>query len=88
MALLRDMFGDGIVSKDIWPPRSPGFIKPPGYYLCEETKRAVYKHDPHIRHKLKKAIENFVKNIPLIELSGVFVNKKRHVYECLQARGS
>jgi hypothetical protein len=32
MTLLRDMFGDRIISKDIWPPRSPDF-KPPDYYL-------------------------------------------------------
>jgi hypothetical protein len=79
MPPLRDVFGDRIISKDIWPPRSPDFITPPDDYLCGETKGAVYKHNPHISHKLKKAIENFVKNIPLTELSRVFGNNIRNV---------
>jgi hypothetical protein len=33
MTLLRDVFGDKIISKDIWPPRSPDLTPP--IIICE-----------------------------------------------------
>jgi hypothetical protein len=62
MALRRDVFGDRITSKDIWPPRSPE-LTPPGYYLWAATKGSVYKGNPHTLLELKEAIANFIRNI-------------------------
>jgi hypothetical protein len=54
MTLLRDMFGDRMISKDIWPPRSPD-LTPPDYYLWGVMKGAVYKDNPHTFLELKKS---------------------------------
>jgi hypothetical protein len=61
--LLRDVFGDKIISKDIWPPQSPD-LTPPDYYLWGAMKGAVYKDTPHTSLELKEAIANFIRNIP------------------------
>jgi hypothetical protein len=87
MTLLRQVFGDRILSREIWPQRSPD-LTPCDYYLWVAVKGAVYEHNPHTFVELKEAITNFTRNIPSIELSRVFANKIRRVVACLQARGS
>jgi hypothetical protein len=67
LTLLRDMFADRVLSKSIWPPRSPD-LTPADYYLWSPMKGAVYKDYPHTSLKLKEAIENFIRNIPSIKL--------------------
>jgi hypothetical protein len=86
MMLLRDMFGDRIISKDFWPPRSPDLTSP-DYYLWAAMKGTVYKDSPHTLLELKEAIENFIRNIPHVELSHIFTNKISRVVACLHARG-
>jgi hypothetical protein len=46
MTLLRDVFGDRIISKEVWPPRSPDLTAPDDY-LRGAMKVAVYKDNPH-----------------------------------------
>jgi hypothetical protein len=81
MALLRDMFGGRLISRYIWPPRSPDLI-PPDFYLWGAMKTAVYKDNP-----LKEAIAYFITNISDTELAKVFANKIKRVDACLQACG-
>jgi hypothetical protein len=47
MALLDDVFADRIVSKTIWPPRSPD-LSPPNFFPlgCDE-KLSVFEQSPH-----------------------------------------
>jgi hypothetical protein len=82
MALLRDVFGNRIISKDIWPPRSPDPTSP-DYYLWGATKGAVHKANPHTLLELKEAIANFIRNIHPIELSRVFANKMKRADTCV-----
>jgi hypothetical protein len=46
MTTLLDMFGDRIISKNIWPPLSPDFT-PLDYYLWGAMRSAVYKDSSH-----------------------------------------
>jgi hypothetical protein len=85
MILLLDVFGDRIISKDIWPPRSPDRTLS-DYYLWGAMKGPVFKYSPQILLELKEAIANFIKNTPPIEFSRVFSNKMGRVDACLQAR--
>jgi hypothetical protein len=87
MTLLRDVFGDKIISKDISSSRSP-HLTPPDYYLWGEMKGAVYKDNPHTHLELWEAITNVIRSIPPIELLSVFANKIRRVDASLQARGA
>jgi hypothetical protein len=50
MTLLRDVFGDRIISKEIWPPSYT-----PDYYLWGATVGAVCKHNPHTLLEVKEA---------------------------------
>jgi hypothetical protein len=84
VTLLRGVFGDRIISKDIWPPRSPD-LTPPDYNLRGAMKDAVYKDNSHTLLELKETIANFISNITPI-LSHIFKNKIRRVDACQQAR--
>jgi len=55
MALLRDVFGDGLISRGIWPPRSLD-LTPPDFCLWEAMKCAIYKHNPRGHRDLKYSI--------------------------------
>ena len=41
MHLLKEFFGDCIISKDVWPPRSPD-LNPSDFHLWGAAKSAVY----------------------------------------------
>jgi hypothetical protein len=41
MARLSDVFRERLISRDVWPPRSPDFI-PSEFYLCEAMKMEFY----------------------------------------------
>jgi hypothetical protein len=86
MALLSDVFGDGIIPKSIWPPRSPD-LTPPDYYLWAPTKGAVYKDGPYTLLVLKQAVANLITNITLLNCRMSLRTKIRRVNACLQARG-
>jgi hypothetical protein len=39
--MLKQFFDDRIISKNLWPPRSPD-LTPPDYFLCSYLKQVVY----------------------------------------------
>jgi hypothetical protein len=45
MALLRDVFAERLISRDIWPPRSPD-LSHRNFYLLGAMKALVYKDNP------------------------------------------
>jgi hypothetical protein len=47
MALLDDVFVDGIISKTIWPPRSPDLSPPDFFSLGCDEKLSVLEQSPH-----------------------------------------
>jgi hypothetical protein len=67
MALMHDVFGDQLISRDVWPQRSPD-LNIPYFYLWEAMKSAVYKDNPHSLHYLKEAISYIIRNISHPEL--------------------
>jgi hypothetical protein len=76
------VFGDRIISKDIFP-----HLTPLDYYLGGAMKAAIHKCSLYILLELKEVITNFIRNIPAIEFSHVFGNKIRCVDACLPAHG-
>jgi hypothetical protein len=85
MALLRKVFGDSIISTNIWSPRSPD-LTPPDFYLWGALKNAAYKDDPCSPGDLKKAFTDFFESIPCTELVRVFDSKVRRADACLKVR--
>jgi hypothetical protein len=82
-ALLCNVFRDRIILKDMLPPCWPN-LTPPDHYPRQTMKGTVYKDSTHT---LLKSISDFIRNIPPVELSCVFANKKQHVNAWLHIRG-
>ena len=59
MHLLKEFFGDRIISKDIWPPLSSD-LNPPNFYLWGAAKSAVYRDRPLTLDDLQAAITAFI----------------------------
>jgi hypothetical protein len=48
---------DTIISKGLWPPRSPG-LNPCEFYLWGKLKDFVYANNPHDLEALKRSISS------------------------------
>jgi hypothetical protein len=84
---LEDIFGNRIISRGIWPARSPD-LTPPECYLWGALKGKVYENNPHTVYELKAAITTHIQQIPPDILLKVFDNMKKRVQQtCLEARG-
>jgi hypothetical protein len=55
MALLDDVLADRIISKTIWPPRSPD-LSPPRFFLWGAMKNSVYSNIRQTIDEMKMAI--------------------------------
>jgi inhibitor of nuclear factor kappa-B kinase subunit alpha len=56
---LRQVFRDRIISRGLWPARSPD-LNPCDFYLWGNLKQKVYKTNPHTIEELKENIRNEV----------------------------
>jgi hypothetical protein len=56
MEMLKQFFDDRIISKNLWPPRSPD-LTPPDYFLWGYLKQVVYSNRPQTFEDLKQNIE-------------------------------
>lgn len=86
MQLLDEFFGERIISKNVWPPRSPD-LSPLDFYLWGAAKSKVYCDRPRTLNELKTAITAFIHNITQEELRKVFDNKIKRVQACVVAKG-
>ena len=62
MAPLHDVFADRIISKTIWPPRSPD-LSPSNFFLWGAMKNSFYSNNPHTTDDLKMAITEYIRNV-------------------------
>lgn len=83
---LRHWFDDRIISKNLWPPRSPD-LSPPDFYVWGAAKACVYKDSPETIEELQAAIRNFINSVNLPTLQKVFESKCRRVNKCLELQG-
>jgi hypothetical protein len=68
MEELRQVFGDRIISRGLWPARSPD-LSPCDFYLWGNLKQKVYKTNPHTIEEPKENIRNAVSAISPGELN-------------------
>jgi hypothetical protein len=45
MEILHEFFGENVISKGVWPPRSPDLTSP-DFFLCSYLKDTVYWTNP------------------------------------------
>ena len=62
-ALLDDVFADRIISKTIWPPRSPDLSPSFFFFLWGAMKNSLYSNNPHTIDDLKMAITEHIRNV-------------------------
>jgi hypothetical protein len=74
MKLLNEFFGERVISRNLWPPRSPD-LTPPDFYLWGAAKSAVHRDRPRTLNELKTAITVYVRNISQAYLQKVFANQ-------------
>lgn len=87
MHFLREFFGDRIISKSLWPPRSPD-LSSPDFFLWGYLKGKVYKNRPHTLDDLKVNITTEINNISVNVLKKVSSNMVKRVHACITEAGS
>lgn len=86
MDMLREFFGDRLITKNLWPPRSPD-LSIPDFYLWGYLKNKVYADNPHTIDELKTAITRTVQEVTPEILKRVSQNMRKRVQLCLQENG-
>ena len=86
MAEIQSFFGDCIISKVLWAPRSPD-LKPPDYFLWGYLKGRVYQNKPRTVDALKANITEEIQAVTADVLARTFQNMARRVQSCLEANG-
>ena len=86
MEAVQQVFGNRVITHDMWPPRLPD-LTPPDFYLWGELKGTVYANNPHTIEHLKDNIRPAISKIQREELVRVFTNMRKRVELCLEVNG-
>ena len=97
MTEIESFFDDRIISKALWPPRSPD-LSPPDFFLWGALKGKAYANKPRTIQELENnirreiaAISEDVLQAAAISgdvLQATFANMKRRVQLCLDSGGA
>jgi len=85
-AEIHSFFGDRVISKGLWPPRSPD-LTPPAYFLSGYLKGRVYRNKPRTTDALKANITGEIQVVTADVLARTFQNMARRFQSCLDANG-
>ena len=83
---LRHIFLDRVISRGLWPSRSPD-LTTPNNFLFGHLKNNIFRNRPHSLDDSQDAIVREINSIGLQVLHNVFENFKRRVYICLKNNG-
>jgi len=86
MAEIQSFIGDRVISKGLWPPRSPD-LSPSAYFLWGYLKGRVYQNKPRTTDALKANITGEIQIVTAEVLARTFQNMARRVQSCLGANG-
>jgi hypothetical protein len=88
MAYLESVFPGRLISKRLWPPRSPDLSPPPPKtFLWGHLKDTVYSYHPHTLQELQANIQSTVDRISTGTLKNVFANMIRRLHLCEERNG-
>lgn len=87
MNMLREFFDHRVISKGLWPPRSPD-LTPADFFLWGNLKSKVFNNNPHTLDELKANIESEIKIISEQTLRKVAANVMKRVRTCITSGGS
>ena len=83
---IESFFKDRIISKTLWPPRSPD-LTPADSILWGLLKSKVYKSTPRTIEQLKDAIRQETEAVNLDTLRIVHQNLEKRIQVCLDVKG-
>ena len=86
IAEIQSFSGDRVISKGLWPQRSPD-LTPPDYFLWGYLKGTVYQNKPRTIDALKANITEGIQAVTADVLARNFQNMARRVQSCLDANG-
>ena len=86
MTEIESFFDDRIISKALWPPRSPD-LSPPDFFLWGALKGKAYANKPRTIQELENNVRREIAAISEDVLQATFANMKRRVQLCLECGG-
>lgn len=86
MLFLQEFFDDRLISRPLWPPRSPD-LSPPDFFLWGCLKDKVFATAPRTLNELRTQITNQINSITQVTLQKVFRNMIVRARACLGADG-
>jgi hypothetical protein len=86
MREIESYFGDRLISKNLWPPRSPDLTSP-DFFLWGLLKGREGRNKPRTIDALKDAIRQEFAAITDVTLPDVFANLKTRIQKGLDAGG-
>ena len=86
MTEIESFFDDWIISKALWPPRSPD-LSPPNFFLWDALKGKAYANKPRTIQELENNIRREIAAISEDVLQATFANMKHCVQLCLDCGG-
>jgi hypothetical protein len=86
MVILHEFFGENVISKGLWPPRSPDLTSP-DFSLWSYLKDTVYRSDPRDLKQLKMHITRAIEEVNEGTLRKVARNMAKRVDKCIEMNG-
>jgi len=86
MEILHDFFCGNVISKGIWPPRSPDLTSP-DFFLWSYLKDTVYRSNPRDLKQLKANITRAIEEVNETTLRKVASNMVKRVVKCIEMNG-
>jgi hypothetical protein len=86
MNVLNELFEDRLISRGLWPARSPD-SNSCDFYLWGNLKDKVYSNNPPTLGELKQSIRETITSIEASELKLVSLNIFKRLEACLRAEG-
>jgi hypothetical protein len=86
MVILHECFGENVISKGLWPPRSPDLASP-GFFLWSYLKDTVYRSNPRDLKQLKMNITHSIEEVNEGTLRNVARNMVKRVDKCIEING-
>ena len=81
MTAVGKVFRKRVISRDLWPPRSPN-LTPPDFYLWKKLKGLVYADNPRSINDSKHNVRQVIAGIRCEELHQIFCSVHRRVELC------
>jgi hypothetical protein len=85
MVILHEFFGENVISKILWPPRSPD-LSSPDFFLWSYLKE-LYRNNPRDLKQLKMNITHAIEEVNEGTLRNVARNVVKRLDKCIEMNG-